>query len=265
MDPFPRRIVCLTPETAAFLYALGAADRVVGVSAFAPDPPDGVARPVVSVFTTFRIEAIVALEPDLVIAFSDLQMEAVAALARRGIPVHLTNQRTLGQVLETMRLIGRMVGCEREAAGVLAPLGEALAAARREAAEAQARPVVYFEEWDDPMITGIGWVSELIEAAGGREAFPELAGRAEAEDRIIEPGAVLERAPDIIIASWCGKRARLDRIAARPGWDALPAVRAGRVHEVASGVCLRPGVNLIAEALPRFRRIVAAWRDGGAP
>lgn len=264
MDPVPRRIVCLTAETAELLYQIGAADRVVGVSCFAPPPPDGLKRPVVSVFTTFRYDVIASLKPDLVLAFSDLQLEAVQELGRRGFPVYLTNQRTIDQTLDTMALLGRLVGCERAATALLEPLRARLEAARREAEQSAHRPSIYFEEWDDPMITGIRWASELIHAAGGRDAFAELSDRPTAGQRIIEPEAVIERRPDIIIASWCGKRARLDHICARPGWGVIPAVRDGAVHEVPAAQCLRPGLGLITEALPRFGAIVRRWQASRA-
>lgn len=261
MVQFPRRIVCLTAETAELLYRIGAADRVVGVSCFAPSPPDGIERPVVSVFTTFHYQMIAALDPDLVLAFCDLQAQAVVELARRGIPTYLSNQRTIDQAMETMLLLGRLVGCEPAATALIEPLQAQLGAARREARQRRHRPVVYFEEWDDPLITGIRWVSELIEAAGGRDAFGDLSRRPSATQRIIAPETVIERRPDIIIASWCGKRARLDRICRRPGWNALPAVRDGAVHEVPAAQCLRPGIGLITEALPRFRQIISQWRQ----
>lgn len=258
----PQRIVCLTAETAEVLYMLGAADRVVGVSCFAPPPPDGVKRPIVSVFTTFRYEVIEALEPDLVLAFSDLQIEAVQELGKRGYNVLLTNARTLDQVMDSIMLLGRIVDQPHATQQLIEQLQSQLEAARHEADACDARPIIYFEEWDKPMITGIAWVRELIEAVGGRDAFPELSDKPTASQRIISPEAVIERQPDIIIASWCGKRARLDHICNRPGWDALPAVREGAVHEVEAAHCLRPGPTLITEGLPRFQAIVRHWRNG---
>lgn len=257
----PQRIVCLTAETAEVLYALGAGDRVVGVSSFAPTAPDGRKRPVVSVFTTFYYDVIDSLEPDLVLAFSDLQAEATRELGTRGHNVLLTNARTLGQVMATIATLGRLVDRAAAAERFIARLQAQLEAARNEAAQAPVRPTIYFEEWDDPMITGIAWVRELIEAAGGRDAFPELADRPTATQRIVTPEQVLERQPQIIVASWCGKRARLDRIQARSGWDALPAVRAGAVHEIDAAHCLRPGPTLFTEGLPRLQSIVRQWRE----
>lgn len=256
----PRRIVCLTAETAEMLYALGAADRVVGVSCYAPQAPDKVARPVVSVFTTFRYEVIDSLEPDLILAFSDLQADAARELGQRGHNVVLTNARTINEVMDTLMLLGRIVDRADTAAEFVSELQAQLDAARREAEQWTHRPTVYFEEWNDPLITGIAWVRELIEAAGGRDAFAELSDRPTASQRIISPETVIERQPEIIIASWCGKRARLDHIRARPGWDALPAVRDGAVHEIAAAHCLRPGPTLITEGLPRFQRVIHQWR-----
>ncbi|MFW6061074.1 MAG: cobalamin-binding protein [Phycisphaeraceae bacterium] len=259
MATIPRRIVCLTAETAEVLYRIGAADRVVGVSCYAPPPPDGVKRPVVSVFTTFRYEVIESLKPDLVLAFSDLQIEAVRELSARGYPVFLTNPRTLDEVLATIVMVGQLVDCADAARGLADQLQTKLDAARREA-EAQSSPTIYFEEWDDPLITGIAWVGELIEAVGARDAFAELRDRPSAAQRIITPDDVLQRRPNIIIASWCGKRARLDRICARPGWHDLPAVRDGAVHELDAADVLRPGPGLFTEGLPRLQAIVRQWR-----
>ena len=264
MNGAPKRIVCLTPETTEFLYRIGAADRVVGVSSLAAPAPDGVERPVVSAFTTFRYELIESLEPDLILAFSDLQADAARELGQKGYPVFLTNQRTITETLDTMLMLGRLVGQEEAARELIGELQGQLDAARNEADQYSARPVVYFEEWFDPLITGIHWAGELIEAAGGRDAFPELAKLPSATLRIVAPEAVIERQPDIIIASWCGKPVRFDHILGRPGWDRIPAIQNGALHEVDSAHCLQPGLRLFTEGLPRFQAIVRQWRKNAA-
>lgn len=262
MNCLPRRIVCLTPETADVLYRIGAAEYVVGVSCFAPPAPDGRKRPIVSVFTTVKYEDIDALKPDLVLAFSDLQADVVRELGRRGHNVLLTNQRTLAEVFQMMAMVGALVDKAQATQRLIDALRSDLVAAQREAdADGEDPPVIYFEEWDDPLITGIGWVSEMIEAAGGRDAFGELRNRPTASQRIVEPAAVAERRPDIILASWCGKRVKRHVIRARLGWHAIPAVRDNEVHEIRSAHCLQPGRLLIAEGLPRIRAIVREWHQ----
>ena len=259
MRPGPRRIVCLTAETADLLYRLGAGDLVVGVSGYTVFPPEARRKPFVSAFTTIRYGVIESLEPDLVLGFSDLQADAARELGRRGYPVLLTNQRTLDEVFETLVLIGRIVGKGREADTLVAALERQLDAARKGSA-GQPRPRVYFEEWDDPLITGIPWVSDLIEAAGGEEVFPEFRDCSTASQRVVQPEAVSERAPDIIIASWCGRRANLAGIRSRPGWSAIPAIRDDQVYELKSAYCLQPGPALITEGLPRFCAIIRRQR-----
>lgn len=260
MSEQPKRVVCLTPETADVLYQLGAADRVVGVSCFAPPPPDGVERPVVSVFTTVKYAAIDALKPDVVIAFSDLQAEVAAELARRGHNVLLTNQRTLKQMLQMIAMVGSLVGRAEEAARLIADLRNAWRTVEAETGPEEPRPVVYFEEWDDPMITGIAWMGELIEAAGGRDAFAELRSQPNASARIVDAERVVARSPQIILASWCGKRVKRETIEQRPGWAALPAVRDGEMYELPSASCLQPGPTLITDGLVRIRQIIRNWQ-----
>ena len=255
----PRRIVCLTAETVDLLYRLGAGDLVVGVSGYTAFPPEARRKPFVSAFTTVRYDVIESLEPDLVLAFSDLQADAARELGRRGYPVLLTNQRTLDEVFETLVLIGRMVGKGGEANSLVATLERQLDAARK-ASAGRPRPRVYFEEWDDPLITGIPWVSDLIEAAGGEEVFPEFRDCSTASQRVVPAEAVTERAPDIIIASWCGRRANLAAIRSRPGWSAIPAIRDHRIYEIKSAYCLQPGPALITEGLPRFCAIIEQQR-----
>ncbi|MEG9527902.1 MAG: cobalamin-binding protein [Hyphomicrobiales bacterium] len=237
----PERIVCLTEETVETLYLLGEEERIVGVSGYAVRPPRvRKEKPRVSAFTSADIPKILALAPDLVLAFSDLQADIVADLARAGVAVHLFNQRDVAGCLAMIRTLGALVGvaerAEILAAGFEARLAEAAAAAR------QRRPVrVYFEEWDAPMISGIGWVSDLIGLAGGRDVFPDLSRQAAAKDRIVTSEQVIAAAPEVILASWCGKRVNIERIRSRPGWATIPAVRDGRIHEIKAPLILQPG------------------------
>jgi iron complex transport system substrate-binding protein len=258
--PAPRRIVCLSAETVDMLDRLGAGDLIVGVSAYARASPAARGKAVVSGFTTFRYDTIESLQPDLVIGFSDLQADALCELAKRGYPVLLTNQRTLDEMFATLAMIGRIVGRTEEAEALTRDLRCRLDAARQANRCGQRRPKVYFEEWDEPLITGIAWIGELLAAAGGDDVFPELARLRAAPARIVRCNDVVERAPDIIVASWCGKRADLDAICARPGWRAIPAFEHNHVYEIESDYCLQPGPILITEALPRFEAIIAEWR-----
>ncbi len=260
----PRRIVCLTAETVDMLYRIGAVDKVVGVSGYTVFPPEARAKPFVSAFTTIRYDVIDMLKPDLIIGFSDLQAEAARELGKRGYSVLLTNQRTLSEMFETLVMIGRIVGKGVEAETLVADLQEQLEATQRASSSQAIRPRVYFEEWDEPLISGISWIGELIEAAGGADIFPELRESPNASGRVVKPESVIERAPDIIIASWCGKKANLEAICGRPGWQVMPAVRDGQVHEIKSAYCLQPGPCLITEGLPRFRAIIRDWRSKAA-
>ncbi len=245
----PERIVCLTEETVETLYLLGAEDRIVGVTGYAVRPPRVRAeKPRVGAFTSADIPAILALEPDLVLTFSDLQGDIAAELIRSGVTVMAYNQRDVAGILAMIRHLGATVG--------LAERGDRLAAdcERRLAevagrADGGARPLVYFEEWDDPMISGIAWVSELIGIAGGREAFPDLAAKEAARDRIVTSDRVIAAAPDVILASWCGKKVRPERIAGRPGWETIPAVRSGRIAEIKSPLILQPGPAALTDGL----------------
>lgn len=259
-----QRIVCLSAETVDMLDRLGAGDRIVGVSAFARTLPAARGKAIVSGFTTFRYDAIESLQPDLVIGFSDLQADALCELAKRGHAVLLTNQRTLAEMFDTLEMIGRLVGKANEAEMLTGELKSILDRVGQANRGHTSRPKVYFEEWDDPLITGIAWIGELIAAAGGDDVFAELGRLRTAPQRIVQCGDVVERSPDIIIASWCGKRADLDVIRARPGWEALPAVRNNQLFEIESDYCLQPGPALITEALPRFEAIIARWRVGQA-
>ncbi|MGU3358939.1 cobalamin-binding protein [Methylobacterium sp. M6A4_1b] len=255
----PERIVCLTEETVETLYLLGQEDRIVGVSGYAVRPARvRREKPRVSAFTSADLPKILALTPDLVLAFSDLQAEIVADLARAGIAVHLFNQRDLAGCLAMIRTVGALAGVPAEADALATRLADRIAEAALESA-GRPRPRVYFEEWDAPLISGIGWVSDLIAAAGGDDVFPELSRQAAARDRIVSPEAVIAARPDVILASWCGKRVNRERIRARPGWDAIPAVAAGRIHEIKSPLILQPGPAALTDG---FDAIRAALRDG---
>lgn len=261
-DPYPRRIVCLTEETTEWLYLLGEEDRIVGISGFTVRPPRArKEKPKVSAFTSARIDRIVELEPDLVLGFSDLQADIAADLVRRGIDVHVFNQRSVEEILAMLVQLGALVGAgERALDWVRAwrARAEALRASLPPRAE---RPRVYFEEWDDPLISGIRWVTELVELAGGRDCFPEHADAALARDRIIaDPEAVVERAPDLIIGSWCGKKFRPEKVAARPGWERVPAVRSGAIHEVKSALILQPGPAALTDGLDALAGLIRDWR-----
>ena len=244
----PERIVCLTEETVETLYLLGEQRRIVGVSGYAVRPAQvRREKPRVSAFTSADIGKILALDPDLVLTFSDLQAGIVADLIRDGIAVHAFNQRDLAGILAMIRTVGALVGAA-ERAEALARSYEQRLAAVRDAAAGRPRPRVYFEEWDEPMISGIGWVSELVAIAGG-EDVPDLARRQAARDRIVTPEAVIAAAPDLILASWCGKRVRPERIAARPGFAAIPAVRTGSIVEIKSPLILQPGPAALTDGL----------------
>lgn len=256
----PERIVCLTEETVETLYLLGEDARIVGVSGYAVRPPQvRREKPRVAAFTSADIPAILALQPDLVLTFSDLQADIAAALLRAGVAVMGHNQRDVAGILAMIRHLGAMVGCAARAARLAAHYEDRLAAIAASATDP--RPRVYFEEWDDPMISGIGWVSELISIAGGADVFAGLAGKGAARDRIVTSDQVIAAAPDIILGSWCGKKLRPEKIAARPGWDAIPAVRAGRIVEIKSPLILQPGPAALTAGLDAIRAALRQTED----
>ncbi|NRB02448.1 MAG: cobalamin-binding protein, partial [Rhodobacteraceae bacterium] len=237
----PERIVCLTEETVETLYLLGEEDRIVGVSGYAVRPKRvRKEKPRVSAFTSADIPKILALSPDLVLTFSDLQAGIAGELIRSGVAVMAYNQRDIAGILAMIRHLGATVGQGRRAARLADHYEQRLAAIFART-EQHPRLKVYFEEWDDPMISGIHWVSELVEIAGGQDVFPDLAQQAAAKDRFVTSDQVIAAAPDVILASWCGKKVRPEKIAARPGWDTIPAVRAGRIIEIKSPLILQPG------------------------
>ena len=241
----PRRIVCLTAETAEIAYALGVGDRVVGVPGTVKRPPEAREKARVGGFTTFKLDRILALEPDLVLAFSDLQADVVGDLIRAGVNVLCTNQRSFDEVLRAIVLIGGALGREREALGIVQDMRDEVRQVREYSSVWPDRPRVYFEEWFDPLISGIGWVSDLIEIAGGHDIFPELNGRRSASERIVDPSEVVRRDPEIIFASWCGKPVDHAAITSRAGWSAVSAVRNGQIHEVDGADVLAPGPSLM--------------------
>lgn len=254
----PERIVCLTEESVETLYLLGEDRRIVGVSGYAVRPARvRREKPRVSAFISADIPKILALKPDLVLAFSDIQADIVAALIREGVAVHAFNQRDVAGILAMIRTLGALVGAA-EKAQALAREYEARLAAIAAAAPLSRRPRVYFEEWDDPLISAIGWVSELIEIAGGEDVFAALRTEQSARNRIIEPGAVVAAAPDVILASWCGKKVVAERFRRRPGWGRIPAIRNDRIFEIKAPLILQPGPAALTDGLDA---IVAALRS----
>jgi iron complex transport system substrate-binding protein len=253
----PRRIVCLTEETVETLYLLGEQDRIVGVSGYAVRPPQvRREKPRVSAFVSADIPKILNLEPDLVLAFSDLQADIAADLVRAGVAIHVFNQRDVAGILAMIRTLGALVDTA-ERADHLATGYEARLAGIGSTARLSPKPRVYFEEWDDPLISGIGWVSELIEIAGGEDILSHLRFRQAAKDRIISPDVVRAAAPDIILASWCGKKVVADRIRQRPGWNEIPAVRNDRIIEIKSPLILQPGPAALTDGLDAI--VAALW------
>ena len=258
MSAYPQRIVCLTEETTETLYLLGEGDRVVGISGYTVRPPEARQKPKVSSFLHARYEKIEALKPDLVLAFSDLQADITTDLVKRGYPVFTFNQRSVAEILQMIRVLGGIVGVPEKAEALATTLQRGLDDIRDKAAKLPWRPKVFFEEWDDPLISGIRWTEELVEIAGGDPIFPELKDAGLAKDRIVTGEQVIERAPDVIIGSWCGKPVRKERIAARPGWQDIPAVKHGLIYEVKSTYILQPGPAALTEGVRQLHAIVEA-------
>jgi iron complex transport system substrate-binding protein len=258
----PSRIVCLTEETVETLYLLGEQDRIVGVSGYVVRPPEARRdKPRVSAFTSANTEKILKLRPDLVFTFSDLQADIVADLIRRGLHVHAFNHRTVSGILDMMRMVGAMVGADAKAATLVNSMEARLAAARERSAGLVRHPKVFFEEWDQPLISGIGWVSELVEIAGGVDIFPDRARQSIAKDRIVTEAEVIAAAPDIIIGSWCGKKFQSAKVKARAGFGEIPAVRNGRLHEIKSPIILQPGPAALTDGLTALQTIIGNWAD----
>ena len=261
-DGYAQRIICMTEETTETLYRLGAEDRIVGISGFTVRPPRArKEKPKVSAFTSAKIDKILELSPDLVLGFSDLQADIAAELIRCGIAVHIFNHRSVDGILGMIRTVGGLVGEQQKAGKLADELARGIDQVRAEAAAGR-RPKVYFEEWDDPLFSGIRWVSELVGIAGGDDCFPELACESLGKNRIIaDQQEVIRRAPDIIIGSWCGKKFRPALVAARDGWNVIPAVRDGEIHEVKSAIILQPGPAALTDGLAELRRIISDWQS----
>jgi iron complex transport system substrate-binding protein len=262
MRSFPaRRLVCLTEETVETLYLLGEQDRIVGVSGYAVRPPEvRREKPRVSAFTSADIPKIDALKPDLVLAFSDLQASLAADLARAGLAVHLFNQRDLAGIFAMIRTLGALIGCSEKADDLALSLERRIDAIRSETRVAGFRPRVYFEEWDNPFIAGICWVSELIEIAGGQDIFPEKRLEPAARNRIVSTAEIVARSPDVMIASWCGKKVRPEKIREREGWQNIPAVANELIFEIKSPEILQPGPAALTDGLDAIR--IALERAG---
>ncbi len=261
MNRLPERIVCLSTETVEVLYALGEDARIAGISGYTVRPPRARhEKPKVSGFSTARIERILAVRPDLVLAFSDLQADICRDLVRAGVEVHHFNQRDVAGIFRMVATVGRLVGAEQRAAAYVAELERHLEVVCAAAATLPRRPRVYFEEWDAPQISGICWVSELIAVAGGDDVFPELARCQSATERTIaDPMEVVRRAPDIIVGSWCGKKFQPAKVRARPGWETMPAVRDGQLHEVKSALVLSPGPAAVTDGVTALSTIIREW------
>lgn len=262
--PFgPQRIVCLTEEPTEVLYALGEQDRIVGISGFTVRP--AIARrqkPKVSAFTSAKIDEILKLEPDFVVGFSDIQADIAAELVRRGVEVWISNHRSVDGIVDYVRRLGALVGAGDRANAYADDLRRGLDDIASEATSLPRRPRVYFEEWDEPLITGIQWVAELVRIAGGDDVFPELSNESLARQRILaDPSEVVRRAPDIILGSWCGKKFRPEKVAARLGWDRIPAVRDGELHEIKSPIILQPGPAALTDGVRAIASVIRDWAD----
>ena len=257
----PQRIVCLTEETTEWLYLLGEEARIVGISGYTVRPRRArEEKPKVSAFLTAKIDKILELRPDCVFGFSDLQADIAAALIRHGVPVTVFNQRSVEEIFSMLYQVAAMVGQEAKGMVLLERMQARLAAIQNAAAALPRRPRVYFEEWDEPHISAIRWVSELVGIAGGDDCFPELARQPLGKDRIIGDGAqIVRRNPDIVIGSWCGKKFRAEKVAARPGWEAVNAVREGQLFEIKSADILQPGPAALTDGVEQLHRIIGAW------
>lgn len=250
------RIVCLTEETTETLYLLGEGDRVVGVSGYTVRPPEARKKPKVSAYITAKFDKIEALEPDLVLAFSDLQADICAELIRRGMTVVCFNQRSVADILMMIEAVGALAGVPDRGRALAESLRDSLVEMREQSRSTGRRPRVFFEEWHDPLISGIRWVSELIEIAGGEDIFKENRAFHDGKRRIVDPAEVIRRDPEVLIASWCGRKFQPDVVRARPGWENVTAVREGRLHEVKSAVILQPGPASLTDGVRALRKAI---------
>jgi iron complex transport system substrate-binding protein len=258
---FPKRIVCLTEEPTEVLYALGEQDRIVGISGFTVRPARArKEKPKISAFISAKIEEILKLDPDLAIGFSDMQADIAQTLIRRGVEVWISNHRSVEGILAYVRRLGALIGAWDKSEAYARQLEQHRDMVQRAAAELPRRPRVYFEEWDEPQISAIRWVSELVSVAGGDDVFPELAACSLGKDRVVSDVAeVVRRSPDIIVGSWCGKKFRPERVAARPDWHRVPAVIEGELHEIKSPIILQPGPAALTEGLDALHLLIKRW------
>ena len=254
---YPRRIVCLTDETTEVLYLLGEQDRIVGISAYASRPPEARIKPRVSAFKDANYEKILGLDPDLVLTFSDVQAEITRELVLRGATVMNFNQRSIAEILDMITILSRIVGKQDEGLGLIDELQGGLDKIRESARSFPRRPRVFFEEWDNPLISGIQWVEELVEIAGGDPIFPEKRRSGKAKERVVDPAEVVVHNPDVILASWCGKRVKKELICAREGWERTAAVRSGHVYEIQSTCILQPGPASLTEGVRQLHAVLA--------
>ena len=261
LKSFPRRIICLTEETTETLYLLGQQDRIVGVSGYTVRPPEARQKPKVSAYINAKFDKIITLKPDLVFAFSDLQADIAAELIRRGITVFTFNQRSVAEILEMILTIGRITGCDSQAQKLVENLQQELNAIELSASTFPKRPRVLFEEWYEPLISGIRWVDELIEVAGGEPVFPEFREKQGAKDRIVDPVEVVRRDPEVIIGSWCGRQVKKNLIRQRDGWAAVSAVRTDDIYEIKSAYILQPGPAALTEGVRQLHAILAHALD----
>jgi iron complex transport system substrate-binding protein len=260
-DGYPHRIVCLTEEPTEVLYTLGQQRRIAGISGFTVRPAQArKEKPRVSAFTSAKVEEILRLQPDLVVGFSDIQADIAQALIKQGVEVWIANHRSVAGILSYVRRLGAMVGVPVEAERYARELESRISTVRDASARIARRPRVYFEEWDDPLICAIRWVSELIEIAGGIDVFADRSSSSLARGRIVSrPEDVIDASPDLIIGSWCGKKFRPERVASRPGWSKIPAVRDGELHEIKSPLILQPGPAALTDGLDALHAIIMRW------
>ena len=262
LPTYPERIVCLTEETTETLYLLGEGHRVAGISGYTLRPPEARSKPKVSSFISARFEKIEALQPDLILTFSDLQAGISSELVKRGLPVFAFNQRSVADILQMIRVLAGIVGCADKGRALAATLEEGLDRIRTAARAFPSRPRVFFEEWDSPLISGIQWVEELVEIAGGEATFPELRDKRLAKDRIVADDEVLRRRPDVIMASWCGKKMKKSTITSRTGWTDLPAVQHDRIYEIPSTYILQPGPAALTDGVRMiYERLASMYAD----
>ena len=259
---YPRRIICLTEETTETLYLLGEGERVVGISGYTVRPPEAREKPKVSSFLHARYDKIEALEPDLILAFSDLQADITSELVRRGYPVFTFNQRSVAEILQMICIVGAIVGVPEKGEALARDLEAGLEAIRQSTSTWKTRPRVYFEEWPDPLISGIQWVEELVEIAGGEPVFPKLRHARLGKDRVLTSEQVIAASPDVIIGSWCGKPVRSEKIASRPDWDSIPAVRNKHIYEIKSSYILQPGPASLTDGVEQLHAILRAYALG---